>query len=91
MLADLTLLEGSNWLNDQLIAFYLEYLRQEKFVRSKDWLLLLDPSAAFMLTAVAPEEVPMLLGSLNAPETQMVGILPYRLQNFFYVVWKLRL
>lgn len=74
--ADLELLEGSNWLNDQLIAFFLEYLRQEKFVHAKDKLLLLDPSAAFMLTAVAPDEVPMLLGSLQAPEKQLVRLLP---------------
>ena len=70
--ADLALLEGSKWLNDQLIAFHLEYLRQEKFIDAKDRLLLLDPSAAFMLTAVAPEEVPMVLGSLQAPDKQMV-------------------
>lgn len=75
--ADVDLLDGSNWLNDQLIAFYLEYLRQEAFVDAKDKLLMLDPSTAFMLTAAAPEEVPMLLGCLQAPEKQMVHFFPH--------------
>jgi hypothetical protein len=67
-------LESNDWLNDQLIAFYLEYLRQEKFSHAKDKLLLVDPSAAFMLTAVPAEQVPLILGSLQAPEKQIVCI-----------------
>jgi hypothetical protein len=66
------LLRGSEWLNDNIIAFFIEYLRQERFNNIKKHLLMLDPSVAFMLTAVSPGEVPMLLGSLQAPEKRMV-------------------
>jgi hypothetical protein len=49
--ADVDLLNGTNWLNDQIIAFFFEYLRQEAFADLKGDLLLLDPSSAFLLTA----------------------------------------
>lgn len=70
--SDCLLLQDQAWLNDQVMAFYLEYLRQEAFPNIRDDLLLLDPSTAFMLTSVPAESVPMLLQPLQAGRKLMV-------------------
>ena len=47
--ADVELLTGPNWLNDQLIAFFFEFLAQEEFQFLRPQLLLLEPATAYLL------------------------------------------
>jgi len=49
--SDLELLNGFNWLNDNIIAFYYEYLANETF-KNKSELLFLTPSAVFMVSCI---------------------------------------
>lgn len=70
--SDCRLLHDHEWLNDQVMAFYLEYLRQEAFENVQHEILLLDPSTAFMLTSLPAESAPMLLQPLKADSKLMV-------------------
>lgn len=72
MSSDCLLLRDQEWLNDQVMAFYFEYLRQEAFPNIRDDLLLIDPSTAFMLTSLPAESAPLLLQPLQASSKLMV-------------------
>lgn len=72
MSSDCLLLRDQEWLNDQVMAFYFEYLRQEAFPNIRDDLLLIDPSTAFMLTSLPVESAPLLLQPLQASSKLMV-------------------
>lgn len=47
--SDLKLLDGSNWLNDNLISFYLEYLENHLESEFHDKVLFLSPQVAHLL------------------------------------------
>lgn len=47
---DVDLLTGPNWLNDQLLAFYFEFLAREQF-RDISEVLLIPGAATYLLTS----------------------------------------
>ncbi|KAK3275228.1 hypothetical protein CYMTET_16630 [Cymbomonas tetramitiformis] len=70
---DLRLLTGPEWLNDQIIAFYFEYLDREKCVATSD-VLFLNGSVSFFASHSSPDDL-----------KQMAGNLPRREHIFFAV------
>jgi len=46
--SDVALLEGPQWLNDNIIAFYFEYLTLDVFKEYKDNILFVHPSTMFL-------------------------------------------
>lgn len=51
--ADVELLKGPNWLNDQVITFYFDYLRLEKFAKERDSVLFVGGAMTFLLYQLA--------------------------------------
>mmetsp|Transcript_4509 Transcript_4509/g.10950 ORF Transcript_4509/g.10950 Transcript_4509/m.10950 type:complete len:86 (+) Transcript_4509:191-448(+) len=65
--ADVELLRESEWLNDQIIAFYLEYLSQER-LQGRPGVLFLPPTVAFLIcNALSPAELMPMLEPLKVP------------------------
>lgn len=48
---DVDLLNGPNWLNDQVIAFYFEFLTKEFFKDISDKILLVPGAVTYLLTS----------------------------------------
>lgn len=69
--SDIDLLEGPNWLNDQIISFYFEYLSQDVY-KDDDTILFVSPEVTQCLKMVSPEEVEMFLGPTNARDKQII-------------------
>lgn len=60
--SDVDLVKGPHWLNDQITAFYVEYLRREHAVAG---VCLLDASTTFLLASCVAGEARMLLEPLG--------------------------
>lgn len=69
--SDVDLLSGPNWLNDQLISFYFEYLSQDVY-KDDGRILFVSPEVTQCLKMVSPGEVEMFLGPVNAREKQII-------------------
>uniref|UniRef100_A0A061QKN6 Nedd8-specific protease 1-like n=1 Tax=Tetraselmis sp. GSL018 TaxID=582737 RepID=A0A061QKN6_9CHLO len=70
--ADVELLRESEWLNDQIIAFYLEYLSQER-LQGRPGVLFLPPTVAFLIcNALSPAELMPMLEPLKIPQRKVV-------------------
>ncbi|KAF5842579.1 hypothetical protein DUNSADRAFT_6429 [Dunaliella salina] len=70
---DVDLLTHGQWLNDQIISFWFEYLARDKY---KDLIdshraLLVPPSLAFILASMGPQEGSMLLEPMKANQAQV--------------------
>jgi len=64
--SDVDLLEGDNWVNDNIIAFYFEWLTNERFKEFKEIILFMDPSTIFLTeNSEDPEELKTCLVALN--------------------------
>lgn len=63
--SDLDLLPPPNWFNDQLIAFWFEYLAQDKHPELQQEVALLPGATTFLLSNVAPEEAGLVFESLK--------------------------
>ncbi|KAI5712130.1 sentrin-specific protease 8-like isoform X2 [Diaphorina citri] len=57
--SDISILQGSDWLNDEIIAFYLEYL--EKEVYHKKGMLFVSPQVTQCLKQVEKDELKIFL------------------------------
>lgn len=69
--SDVDLLSGPNWLNDQLISFYFEYLSQDVY-KDDGRILFVSPEVTQCLKMVSAGEVEMFLGPVNAREKQII-------------------
>lgn len=63
--SDLRLLEGRNWLNDSLIAFWFEHLTHEVFCETSR-LLFVSPEVTQLIKMGDPKELPIFLDPLDA-------------------------
>ncbi|XP_022207488.2 sentrin-specific protease 8 isoform X2 [Nilaparvata lugens] len=68
--SDVRILEGPYWLNDTVIAFYLEYLEKEKYGETD--LLLISPSVTQCLKASHEKQIPDFLDPLHAKNKSFV-------------------
>ncbi|KAL3159524.1 hypothetical protein ABBQ38_009940 [Trebouxia sp. C0009 RCD-2024] len=50
---DVELLQGPHWLNDQIITFYFDYLRLERFAKEHDDVLFVGGAMTFLLNQPA--------------------------------------
>ncbi|CAL5221185.1 g3331 [Coccomyxa viridis] len=67
---DVELLRGPQWLNDQVIAFYFEYLGREKF--SGKGLAYCPGCLTFLLLQSDPAELPHIIAPLKLVEKRLV-------------------
>ncbi|KAL4536651.1 hypothetical protein Ndes2437B_g06060 [Nannochloris sp. 'desiccata'] len=68
---DVDLLTGPNWLNDQLLAFYFEFLAREQF-RDISEVLLIPGAATYLLTSSGPDIAPIVLDPLDFSSKSLV-------------------
>lgn len=70
--ADVQLLRGPFWLNDQIISFYLEYLEHERYAAHRDRLLFVSPEVTQCMKLVPAEEIGIFLEPLGAATKQFI-------------------
>eukprot|EP00013_Stygamoeba_regulata_P015481 CAMPEP_0177669562 /NCGR_PEP_ID=MMETSP0447-20121125/23527_1 /TAXON_ID=0 /ORGANISM="Stygamoeba regulata, Strain BSH-02190019" /LENGTH=210 /DNA_ID=CAMNT_0019176477 /DNA_START=186 /DNA_END=815 /DNA_ORIENTATION=+ len=70
--ADVDLLSGPAWLNDNVINFYFEYLTHDVFARYTPVAAFLGPSVAFMLAFCDENDAKELLEPLNLSDKEFV-------------------
>jgi len=71
--SDLDLLEGTNWLNDSLLAYYFEYLTYDIFKDYKEDMLFVHPSTMFITTFMEDQqELIQVLKDLKIPSKKWV-------------------
>ncbi|PNW89020.1 hypothetical protein CHLRE_01g055050v5 [Chlamydomonas reinhardtii] len=78
--ADVELLEGPHWLNDQIVSFYFEYLEREALPATSaaaaiSGVLLLPPATSFLLMHAGPDMAGDILGPLK-PHSRGLVLLP---------------
>ncbi|XP_054627962.1 sentrin-specific protease 8 isoform X1 [Dunckerocampus dactyliophorus] len=71
--SDVSLLEGPNWLNDQIIGFAFEYLAGERFRILGENIIFISPEVTqFIKCASTPEELAMFLEPLDLASRRWV-------------------
>ncbi|GAX78689.1 hypothetical protein CEUSTIGMA_g6127.t1 [Chlamydomonas eustigma] len=70
--SDLWLLQGPHWLNDQIIAFFFEYVAQNKFRLISDVILLLPGAISFLLANCGPTEAGLILEPLQVSSKSVI-------------------
>lgn len=70
--SDVAILTGPNWLNDQIISFYLEYLEHERFSAHKDTILFVSPEVTQCLKMLPKNEMSIFLDPLGAVDKSFV-------------------
>ena len=70
--SDVELLRGKYWLNDQCIAFYLEYLRHEGPLQGvPESLLIVGPEPSYLLTTAGSDVAHIVLGPLKFEQKEI--------------------
>eukprot|EP01117_Protostelium_nocturnum_P012546 TRINITY_DN4622_c0_g1_i1.p1 TRINITY_DN4622_c0_g1~~TRINITY_DN4622_c0_g1_i1.p1 ORF type:complete len:223 (-),score=74.82 TRINITY_DN4622_c0_g1_i1:33-701(-) len=69
---DVQLLEKPNWLNDNLISFYFEYLTFQVFEKEKNRFLFVHPSTVFMFQFLSTEEMKEIMNSLSFQDKEFI-------------------
>lgn len=70
--SDVSILLGPQWLNDQIISFYLEYLEHDRFGQFKDRLLFVSPEVTQCLKMLPKQEMSIFLDPLGASDKSFV-------------------
>lgn len=70
--SDVDILLGPQWLNDQIISFYLEYLEHDRFADCKDRLLFVSPEVTQCLKMLPKDEIGIFLDPLGAQDKSFV-------------------
>ncbi|KAF8062049.1 NEDP1 [Scenedesmus sp. PABB004] len=70
--ADLDLLRGPHWLNDQVIAFYFEWLAREAHPQLDGAVALVPGAMSYLLANSDPSEAALFCGALRLHEMELV-------------------
>lgn len=70
--SDIAILLGPQWLNDQIISFYLEYLEHDRFASHKDTMLFVSPEVTQCLKMLPKSEISIFLDPLGATDKLFV-------------------
>lgn len=70
-ISDIRLLQGSHWLNDQIISFYYEYLEKIKYKNNRN-LLFVSPEVTQCMKLMHGTELESLLQQLNAKDKSFI-------------------
>jgi hypothetical protein len=70
--SDVALVRAPNWINDQIISFYFEFLRHEVFPGLNKRVLLVPPAITLLLSTLDPVEAKAVLCGLNMPGHELV-------------------
>lgn len=70
--SDVAILLGPQWLNDQIISFYLEYLEHDRFAHVKDRVLFVSPEVTQCLKMLPKNEMDVFLEPLKANDKSFV-------------------
>ncbi|XP_018496748.1 sentrin-specific protease 8 [Galendromus occidentalis] len=63
--SDLATLDNGNWLNDQIISFYLEYLENNVYHRFRDEIQFLPAGVVQWMKSLAPDELHQSFGNIS--------------------------
>ncbi|XP_060587910.1 sentrin-specific protease 8-like [Ruditapes philippinarum] len=70
--SDVDLLDGPNWINDNLINFCFEYFEKEQFNHSADKLALISPDVVQFIKLAPDDELGEFLKPLNLPSKEFI-------------------
>lgn len=70
--SDVDILLGPLWLNDQIISFYLEYLKHDRFAHFKDLVLFVSPEVTQCLKMLPKNEMSIFLDPLGASNKSFI-------------------
>lgn len=71
--SDIQLLNAPNWLNDNLISFYFEYLTYEVFKDHQEDLLFVHPGTIFMISfQEKPEDIREVVAPLKMERKKLI-------------------
>lgn len=70
--SDVWLLQGPHWLNDQIIAFFFEYMAQNKFKLISGITVFLPGAISFLLANCGPSEAGLILEPLEVNSKSLV-------------------
>mmetsp|Transcript_27528 Transcript_27528/g.46078 ORF Transcript_27528/g.46078 Transcript_27528/m.46078 type:complete len:233 (+) Transcript_27528:446-1144(+) len=69
---DIDLLRGPHWLNDQVIAFYFEYLTREKYRSAPDGPVFVNGATSFLLANSSAADVEETVAALQLAERPLI-------------------
>ncbi|PRP89434.1 hypothetical protein PROFUN_01297 [Planoprotostelium fungivorum] len=69
---DVNLLKRPNWLNDNIMSFYFEYLTFERFKDQRQNFAFIHPSTVFMTTFMSGSEISEVLSALDLTSKSLV-------------------
>ncbi|XP_076368766.1 sentrin-specific protease 8-like [Tachypleus tridentatus] len=70
--SDVSLLNDGQWLNDNIIAFWFEYLQNEVYGDHSESVLFISPSVGHLLKAGDPEDAQSILESMCVSKKELI-------------------